>query len=465
MKLLVHLLFAFLFSTSLIINSDVLAQEHPFSKQDSSRVKKYLSKYQNQKKYKRRAQDAANTLNQVAFIYWEHNMYEPAITYYKESLIINEQLENEQTIAIVNNNLGLLYGNLFDFDTSYDYLIRSLAAMRSMGDEEGMISTLMNLSVILNNLSRYDESIDQINEALAFARKNQDIEQIKNCYGILSETHEKAGNAKQSIYYFNLYKTFTQMSQDEIINQLMEDITEEKTLKGELQVENKKYLSALQAKQKEIKVAQQKNKAFDQRLNDYDSINNALYADINRKELRLELLQNLAKVKQLENERNLQFERMEKDKERNFNQIILLLLFALIVISGIIFSNSLKRKKTAKKLIAQNNEIIYQKAELAFFNEHLQEKIDESTKTLMQSNQKMSDLIYSNNHNIRRPLANIMALIEIISENEKDPVEPELFESLLQSAEQLDDALSIFDQGFMSNIEMLTNFLPKDDQT
>ena len=50
-----------------------------------------------------------------------------------------------------------------------------------------------------------------LKNALDIAREVNDIKQMRSCYGMLSETFEKKGDYKQSMYYFELYRKFNEI--------------------------------------------------------------------------------------------------------------------------------------------------------------------------------------------------------------------------------------------------------------
>ena len=103
----------------------------------------------------------------------------------------------------------------------------------------GIISAQINLSVVYNNLGRHDEAAQGLEEALSLAREMNDPVQMRSCYGLLSETYEKAGDLDKSLQYFNLYRTFHEMIQREEVADLKEVIKEEQVQKELAERKNK----------------------------------------------------------------------------------------------------------------------------------------------------------------------------------------------------------------------------------
>jgi len=164
--------------------------------------------------------------DQIGLIYWEHNYYTLAKKKKKKSLKLNTQLNNESGSSMINHNLGMIYADKANYEKSLDYFQKALNYRRMVRDKTGTIMVLINTSVTLNNLKRYDESIKNLNEALSLAREMNDMEQMKSCYGMLSETYEKAKQSDKAYYYFGLYKTFHEQLQMQKVKTVEENIKE-----------------------------------------------------------------------------------------------------------------------------------------------------------------------------------------------------------------------------------------------
>ncbi|MCP4456561.1 MAG: tetratricopeptide repeat protein [Cytophagales bacterium] len=148
-------------------------------------VVKYLNKYENQLNVEKNIKEASRHLNETAFLYWEHNQYHMAIKYYEMSLELNRQIGNENGLAMLHNNLGMLNSDVENYKKSHEYFNKTLAARRAMKESAGIISALINMTIVLNHLNRFDESAAGLEEALVLAREMNDPQQMKSCYGTI----------------------------------------------------------------------------------------------------------------------------------------------------------------------------------------------------------------------------------------------------------------------------------------
>jgi len=168
-----------------------------------------------QKENEGQFKESSRYFNQAAVICWEQKNYQKAIQYYENSLRLNTLLNNQHGITGINTNLGMIYADMGEYEKSLSCFNKSLSAKKAAKDKYGAIGTLINISIVLNNLKRYDKSIINLEEALVLAREINDADQMKSCYGMLSETYEKAGNQEKMMEYFKYYRSFHEMVQKE----------------------------------------------------------------------------------------------------------------------------------------------------------------------------------------------------------------------------------------------------------
>ena len=75
---------------------------------------------------------------------------------------------------------------------------------------------------------------------------------MRSCYGMLSETFEKAGNIDESLKYYRLFQNFNELIQRGEIEKLQTEIEEEKLLKTLAETKNQIKGEELAVKQREL---------------------------------------------------------------------------------------------------------------------------------------------------------------------------------------------------------------------
>jgi adenylate cyclase len=326
-----------------------ISQVQPLSNHDSAVVFKSYQKYEEQIQLNNK-KEASRFINEIAHIYWNHNNTNQAIFYYELSWELNKDLSNENGMAMLNNNLGMLYSDLGEYQKSYDFFNKTLAVRRSHKEVNGIIQALINISVVLNNLKRYDESIVGLEEALSFARKENDMHEMRSVYGMLSETYEKKGDAEQSIYYFNLYRTFNDLIQQGEFTKLSTEVEEEKFLRDVAEKKNRISEDDLKLKRRELQQVESE-------LDEFDSLNRSLFENLNNRELQVELLKQQASIDSLkvQEERVTNMATIEKQKTvRNFIIVIVVFLSLILIL---IVRNFIRTRKKNEILTTQKLQI------------------------------------------------------------------------------------------------------------
>jgi len=332
-------------------------QEYPLSRQDSALIIKYQSAFEaldQQGDYK----EASDNLNSIAMIYWEHNHFSNATTFYEESLKRNEKLGNENAIAMINSNLALINADLGNYEKALIYFEKTLASRIANKETVGIIAALINESVVYNNLAKYDKSIEVLTKALDYAREMNDPEQMRSCYGMLAETYEKMGDTKNSLYYFDYYKSFHEMIQNEKVAKVGEELENEKLKLMLTQEESEKNELLLRITGLELKTKEKK-------LEKSDSTNKSLIKNLTRQELEFEYLKKEKELNDILNQHEIQ------KKQKTLIIILIIAISLIFILSIAVYAYFLKRKDN-QKLIYQNQQIYEQREEIMQQNSELE---------------------------------------------------------------------------------------------
>jgi signal transduction histidine kinase len=337
--------------------SEVSAQTQPLTSHDSAMVLKYLKIYEHELNEEKNIKEASRYLNETALLYWEHNQYKNAIKYYEMSLDLNMRIQNENGVAMLHNNLGMLHSDVGNYEKAFDYFNKTLAARRANKEKNQMIQALINISTALNNIGRYDESAKNLEEALALARELNNMEQMRSCYGQLSETYEKAGNSERSLFYFNLYRTFHDLIQRQEVSFLKSELKEEQLVNEIERQKSKSREDELREKQTQLQRIRSENQFFDEKLKEADSLTSQVYASLNKKELELELRKKESELTALQLREKTALAESVKDKAtmtRTFSILIIISLSALLIF---IILSYRKTTKQAKELLESHEEL------------------------------------------------------------------------------------------------------------
>ncbi|NPA45571.1 MAG: tetratricopeptide repeat protein [Chlorobi bacterium] len=364
--------FTFLFFI-IIISGNAQTQKFNLSRQDSADLSLLEQKAAEYRAGNYLKQES-DCYNKIADLWWEHNYFEKAVEYYKKSLEINNKLANENAIAMINSNLALIYADMGKYEEALKYFQKTLTIRTIRKEKIGIIAARINMSVVLNNLKRYDESIEHLKKALDLAREMNDPVQMRSCYGMLSETYEKAGDTKNSMYYFGLYRDFNELVEGKKVKKAY-DYAREQELKRKLaEKENQiKELELIKTNYELLTKEKALKKTQKEKLSLLDTIS--------EKELKLRYIANQKKLEEAKSKQILLKSKLVIRNIILISSIILSLLFLFVFFYFQKRKSNLALQAKNAEISQKNEEIQVQKNNI----EHLLEEMTEAHESIKKS--------------------------------------------------------------------------------
>jgi signal transduction histidine kinase/Tfp pilus assembly protein PilF len=108
----------------------------------------------------------ASVLNNMGLVYFEQGDHSNALKYYLKSLKIEENLKNEKGIANSLNNIGLIYKEEGDYNTALKNYNRSLKIQIKLKNQMGESHALVNIGVVYLNQGNYEDALSSFEQAL-----------------------------------------------------------------------------------------------------------------------------------------------------------------------------------------------------------------------------------------------------------------------------------------------------------
>ena len=372
--------------------------------------------------------EASRFMNDAALAVWENKQYPEAIRYFKQSIAFNERIHNTSGIAKIHSNLGMIYADRYQFDSSLYFFNRALEYRKVEGEKSEIVSTHVNIAVVQNNLKQHHEAVTNLERALQLATEMNDATQMKSCYGMLAETYEKIGNQEKMLHYFNLYRTFHEMIQR---NKVVEAKKETETARLEaLELE-------LEKRDKELELFRMKQELglTEAELKSLSEEARVLVEQNTKQQLAMRVLEHEVELDKL---------RISEAAAQNTRQRIWIVVSAVGLVFAVglaimLYRNSNIRKKMNVQLAEHNEEI-------KVLNEGLESQVQHRTKELQSAllklekrNKELDQFSHVISHNLRGPVASILGLGKILNPTQVvDPVSREVFQHVINSTENLD---------------------------
>jgi serine phosphatase RsbU (regulator of sigma subunit) len=321
-------------------------------KTDSFTINKHLTATELARKNGDKKEESAHW-DAIALIYWDHNAFRKAIEYFTKSLELNRQLDNLSGVSMLSSNLGALYADLKEYHKSLDCFNQTLAYRRMKKEKLGIITTLINISVVLNNLKKYPSSVAALQEALTLSREMNDMDQMKSCYGMLSETYEKAHKSDSAYYYFTLYRSW----HEKIIGD-----KEVKSIQEVKEANLKLQLTEIEKQNKELalKLANTEIVHQEGEIKTIDETRRKLFQHLSKAELQNKLLRQENLIKDFKASEQ-KAEAKVKSQQIRFLRISLTLGAVVVILMLLLFVYIRKKNKLLGR---QNKEILAQKLQI-----------------------------------------------------------------------------------------------------
>lgn len=142
------------------------------------------------------------------FLYYEgvsfegESNFEKSIINYEHSLIISEELNQDQHVAELYNSIGYCYINLYVDDKAIEYYLKSLKAYQLLNDYEGIAMNFNDIGNLYYDQDNYENAKIYFQDALSLYEKLNDKAGISSSYTNLGNIYSDSGSYDKGIDYY-----------------------------------------------------------------------------------------------------------------------------------------------------------------------------------------------------------------------------------------------------------------------
>lgn len=397
----------------------------------------------------------ADCYKNIGIVYFSEGQLSKALDYYYDGLFI--AVKNHYTLqsAAFYNDIGVVLQNMEVYPNALDYYKKSLAILDKTDDLFALGTINENIGEIMLAQSDYDKAISYLNKANAIARKQNDKDGLSSVYTDLGLCFAAKNQFDKAIRYLDTSLNIG-IKYKIIYNQAYAYIGFATVYNQQKQYQ-KAYPCAVRGQELAVKLgnlsiganaALQLNKTYAglgkineayRELNKYIAFKNGLKDNESIQKLTSYNLELSFAVKQRlqaeqQKERDLLYKQTSR-AQRLTILIFLILVIAMIVITGIYYSEKRKQQKINAMLANKNVEVLQQKSDL-----------DEQAGKLNELNVLKDRLISILAHDLRAPLSTLKGLFnllqdESISHEEMLAMIPDVIKKLDYTSDFLDTLL------------------------
>ncbi len=362
----------------------------------------------------------------VGGIYADQSNFPEAITYYINALKAFEKLKSNEDISMTMVNIATVYSGMGNYKKAKEYIDQGLA-INGVSDKEVLFSNYVNSGVAYCQMQDYTDAFKAYNKAIAIADAIGDIRWKNLCLGNIADAYYKTGNDDSALAIYTRLLKEDDQADTIIIETGKQTIGAILVKRGKVQEGITLLQEALnmaqikQLKQSIFETARDLSDAYE-RLHDYQhallyhklyyNYYDSLYNEkTNKRILQTQFDYELGK-------KESQITLLNKDKEiqqsKSERQKLIMLalvggLVLLIIISVLLYRNSLHEKRSRKKILRQKEEIQKQAQKLEELN-----RFKDKTFSVL-------------SHDLRGPLGSVTSTVQML---DQDILSPEEFSEL-----------------------------------
>ena len=247
------------------------------------------------------------------------------------------------------NTLGAVYFFMSNYSKSVKYYEEGLPATIKTSSSIDIAKAYYNIALLYDKAGKRQKAENNFEKSIDFAKKSSNKEILSYCYRSLSILNELNGNYEKATDYLKQYVKIKDIAYSETQNILRSEISKEKQLREEKELQVKDLELDTLEKSEEIKV-----------LN-YEKA-------LSAKDMQIK-------------EQQIKIQETEIESEKMKNYVLFGFIILVMIIGLIILRSYFQKKKTNKLLVNKNFEIQQQKEEIETQNGMLLEqksKIEES---------------------------------------------------------------------------------------
>lgn len=145
----------------------------------------------------------AQAYNDLGILLYDQEKYDSAISFYKQSGKIREQLNDGLGIAKVYNKIGIVYQKKGAFDKALENQLLALSLFTKYKDDIGISYSLNNIGILNQNLGRYDEAIKYQLQSIQIKEKLKDNYGLAGSFVNIANIYKIKGDDEKAADYYN----------------------------------------------------------------------------------------------------------------------------------------------------------------------------------------------------------------------------------------------------------------------
>ena len=403
----------------------------------------------------------AETLLNMGGIKEEQGHFNDALGMYFRGIELADSLKNERLLGFFFNNVGVIYKNIEEFGTALSYFTKSLKIKQNYNNKIAIGKTLGNIGLIHKNLKDYESSLTYLKQALeVFEELDDSYEQASTIFNLGNNYFLMGEENIAEEFYMRSLTIANEKGYKDVKGSLLYRLGK-MSLKKNRKVEGRQrimqaFTMANQMNDKkliketsfDLYLLEKRQNNFEQALvyhEHYESAKTSLHSlQVAKDIMRQEARQQLTKAELKSKEQSLGYKREidEKSRQNEFLMVIIItVLISLILVYRLyVVSKRAELHLNGKNTLIQDQykRLKHQQNIILDFNKNLEKQVANRTAEIERKNEKLEEFAFINSHKLRKHLASILGITQILRDEEAPEHISALLKTLDKSAKSMD---------------------------
>ena len=158
----------------------------------------------------------AKSYNLLGILFYKKGDFNKALHFQKQSLALNQSIQNETGIAFNQTNLGNIYSDLNYHDLAEHSYLQALKSYNKTHNVLLIARSLINIGVLKYTQKQFEAAIKQFEQALIYANEIGDQDIIASCYNNIGTILREQNKNDSALMYLEEGLKIRQLTDNEL---------------------------------------------------------------------------------------------------------------------------------------------------------------------------------------------------------------------------------------------------------
>ena len=147
----------------------------------------------------------ASDYSNIGLIHYYKNEVDMAMNYFQESYKLAQKMTTPYYIALALGNMGKVLQKKGQHAEALSIILREIETIEKYNVTDLSIRAYQHLGSVYTDLRNYGNALIAFHKGLLIAKDRDQLDALKDCYKLISNTFKEEGKADSALVYYELY--------------------------------------------------------------------------------------------------------------------------------------------------------------------------------------------------------------------------------------------------------------------